>query len=134
MKITLLTILLFKKICISDCLDNFIYFLFHFFIKLCWLFNAKFSEYTYISNMICKLIFLIKFFKQAFFLSFFCAQCNRFKHFYLIRIIQSTINHMLWFGFMSYPFLPNPSARTGYDTRSIFKRNLTGLNSEFSFS
>ena len=31
-------------------------------------------------------------------------------------------------------YLPNPSARAGYDTRSIFKRNLTGLNSEFSFS
>ena len=28
----------------------------------------------------------------------------------------------------------NPSARTGYDTRSIFKRSLTGLNTEFSFS
>ena len=28
----------------------------------------------------------------------------------------------------------NPSARTGYDTRSIFKRSLTGLNSEFFFS
>ena len=28
----------------------------------------------------------------------------------------------------------NPSARAGYDTRSIFKRILTGLNSEFSFS
>ena len=28
----------------------------------------------------------------------------------------------------------NPSARAGYDTRSIFKRTLTGLNSEFSFS
>ena len=28
----------------------------------------------------------------------------------------------------------NPSARPGYDTRSIFKRSLTGLNSEFSFS
>ena len=33
-----------------------------------------------------------------------------------------------------YPYLPNPSARVGYDTRSIFKRSLTGLNSEFSFS
>ena len=30
--------------------------------------------------------------------------------------------------------LINPSARTGYDTRSIFKRSLTGLNSEYSFS
>ena len=28
----------------------------------------------------------------------------------------------------------NPSARVGYDTRSIFKRSLTVLNSEFSFS
>ena len=28
----------------------------------------------------------------------------------------------------------NPSARVGYDRRSIFKRSLTGLNSEFSFS
>ena len=29
----------------------------------------------------------------------------------------------------------DPSARAGYDTRSIFfKRTLTGLNSEFSFS
>ena len=35
---------------------------------------------------------------------------------------------------ISYPYLPNPSARAGYDTRSIFKRSLTGLNSEFSFS
>ena len=28
----------------------------------------------------------------------------------------------------------NPSARGGYDTRSIFKQSSTGLNSEFSFS
>ena len=28
----------------------------------------------------------------------------------------------------------NPSAWAGYDTRSFFKRRLTGLNSEFSFS
>ena len=28
----------------------------------------------------------------------------------------------------------NPTARAGYDTRSIFKRSLTGFNSEFSFS
>ena len=27
----------------------------------------------------------------------------------------------------------NPSTWAGYDTRSIFKRSLTGLNSEFSF-
>ena len=28
----------------------------------------------------------------------------------------------------------NPSAQAGYDTRSIFKWSLTGLNSEFFFS
>ena len=28
----------------------------------------------------------------------------------------------------------NPSTQAGYDTRSIFKRSLTGLNSDFSFS
>ena len=33
-----------------------------------------------------------------------------------------------------YPYLPNPSAQVGYDTRSIFKRSLTGLNSGFSFT
>ena len=32
------------------------------------------------------------------------------------------------------PYLPNPSAWAGYDTRSLFKLSLTGLNSEFSFS
>ena len=31
-------------------------------------------------------------------------------------------------------YLLNPSARAVYDTRSNFKRSLTGLNSEFSFS
>ena len=35
---------------------------------------------------------------------------------------------------LRYTLLTNPSARAGYDTRSIFKRSLTGLNSEFSFS
>ena len=33
-----------------------------------------------------------------------------------------------------YTYLPNPSTQAGYDTRSIFKQSLTGLNSEFSFS
>ena len=35
---------------------------------------------------------------------------------------------------MYYILFTHPSARAGYDTRSIFKRSLTGLNSEFSFS
>ena len=32
-----------------------------------------------------------------------------------------------------YIIFTDPSAWAGYDTRSIFKRSLTGLNSEFSF-
>ena len=32
------------------------------------------------------------------------------------------------------PIFTYPSAQVGYVTRSIFKRSLTGLNSEFSFS
>ena len=35
---------------------------------------------------------------------------------------------------ITYILFTNPSARAGYETRSIFKRSLTGLNSEISFS
>ena len=37
-------------------------------------------------------------------------------------------------GFLIIILFTNPSARAGYDTRSIFQRSLTVLNSEFSFS
>ena len=33
-----------------------------------------------------------------------------------------------------YIYLPNPSTRAGYDTGSIFKWSVTGLNSDLSFS
>ena len=33
--------------------------------------------------------------------------------------------------FILFTLFTNPSARAGYDTRSIFKRSLTGLNSVF---
>ena len=42
-----------------------------------------------------------------------------------------TAYQLLW---VIWSYLPNPSARVGYDTRLIFRRSLTGLNSEFSFS
>ena len=44
------------------------------------------------------------------------------RHFLLLQVQSELI------------IFTNPSARAGYDTRSIFKRSLTGLNSEFSFS
>ena len=34
----------------------------------------------------------------------------------------------------AYYIFTNPSARAGYDTRSIFQQSLTGLNSEFSLT
>ena len=47
-------------------------------------------------------------------------------------VAYSMANPVYIYIYISY--LPNLSARAGYDTRSIFKRSLTGLNSEFSFS
>ena len=38
------------------------------------------------------------------------------------------------FAFLIFILFTNPSARAGYDTRSIFNQSLTGLNSEFYFS
>ena len=49
------------------------------------------------------------------------------------RIMQSSSNELNTLVSGKVLFT-NPSARAGYDTRSIFKRSLTGLNSEFSFS
>ena len=51
------------------------------------------------------------------------------------------INHYILFNaksflniYIKYIIFTNLSARAGYDTRSMFKRSLAGLNSEFSFS
>ena len=35
---------------------------------------------------------------------------------------------------LGFIIFTNPSSRAGYDTRSVIKRSLTGLNSEYSFS
>ena len=47
------------------------------------------------------------------------------------RILTEEIREEIY---NSLTIFTNPSARVGYDTRSIFKRSLTGLNSVFSFS
>ena len=57
-----------------------------------------------------------------------CEQVNQ-RIFHLVNVIL-----VLRSPFLSFIIFTNPSARAGYDTRSIFKRSLTGLNSEFSFS
>ena len=57
---------------------------------------------------------------------------------FFFRINRRLSGSLLFYEILFIPFflyyLPNPSAREGYDTRSIFKRSLTGLNSEVSFS
>ena len=53
------------------------------------------------------------------------------------NILLIKINWLLNYFLLKRKFFilfTKPSARAGYDTRSIFKRSLTGLNSEFSFS
>ena len=52
----------------------------------------------------------------------------------LKRLVCSIILHIPWERRNEFIIFTNPSVRAGYDTRSIFKQSLTGLNSEFSFS
>ena len=51
---------------------------------------------------------------------------------FIFFLMETVILRVSELFFSSY--LPNPSARVGYDTWSIFKRSLTGLKSEFFFS
>ena len=53
-------------------------------------------------------------------------------HFHLV--VEASWAQEVSHGSEQISYLPNPSAQAGYDTRSIFKQSLTGLNSEFSFS
>ena len=48
--------------------------------------------------------------------------------------VDNFADFLSFFFFLLFIIFNNPSARAGYDTKSIFKRSLTGLNSEFSFS
>ena len=52
------------------------------------------------------------------------------------RYVLTLLNHFANLTHLTtvYVLFTNPSARAGYDTRSIFKRFLTGFNSGFSFS
>ena len=54
----------------------------------------------------------------------------------LFEFISQTYTHKCAdiFNNPVYITFTDPSSRAGYDTRSIFKRSLTGLNSEFSLS
>ena len=71
-------------------------------------------------------------------LVYYDSAIHRFNHYTTgttpsISKIDQLVNYSYSIGILN-PYLPDPSTRTGYDTRSIFKRSLTGLNSEYSFS
>ena len=61
-----------------------------------------------------------------------CARNQNTIHWKIRKLLVLSRNCLLFI----YLFIlfTNPSAREGYDARSIFKRSLTGFNSEFSFS
>ena len=63
------------------------------------------------------------------FLPIFTSVVLSFKNYFTIFTIF--LSKCLGF---SFSIFTNTSAWAGYDTRSIFKRSLTGLNSEFSYS
>ena len=48
----------------------------------------------------------------------------------IIPNVKTSAQNIYTINTVSIPYLPTPSARGGYDTGSIFKRSLTGLNSE----
>ena len=51
-----------------------------------------------------------------------------------LKIFKSFLFYLITHTPWQLTIFTNPSTRAGYDTRSIFKLSLTGLNSEFSFS
>ena len=62
------------------------------------------------------------------------AKLNKYQG-YISQPLRKWVSRVLYTNQMLlFILFTNPSARAGYDTRSIFKRILTGLNSEFSFS
>ena len=60
---------------------------------------------------------------------------NLCKHYWIICTLFYAFDNEKWKNCNLNHFIifTSPSARAGYDTRSIFKQSLTGLNSEFSY-
>ena len=57
------------------------------------------------------------------------------SNWYLVSVLNMCWHFQIyWIILNTHLDLSNPSARTGFDTRSIFKKSLTGLCSEFSLS
>ena len=69
--------------------------------------------------------------KRCLSISYLCG-CNLFVLKYYLCNWRSIVFPFLFWNLVF--IFTSPSARAGYDTRSVIKRSLTGLNSEFSFS
>ena len=63
-----------------------------------------------------------------------CGLYLWFPFFPILTFMSPPLTRTLYFGMLPIIIFTNPSARAGCDTRSIFKRSLTGFSSEFSFS
>ena len=104
-------------------------------------FLFDFVYFFFFSFFLYLLLFLFISHVNLVLLRVFILHCIPFILVYLYEssmIFSLLIGKILVFMHFSLSFtfilFANPSARAGYDTRSSFKRSLTGLNSEFSFS
>ena len=59
---------------------------------------------------------------------------RNYIYYFFRRIKTLKLDFVFCFNYIHSMYLPNPSARTGYETMLILKRCLTGLYSKFSFS
>ena len=84
------------------------------------------QQYKWIQKKICRQKMSIMFNEICIYKFIYICVCV------CVCVIINTIQLLQW-RILIYIFT-NPSTRAGYDTWSIFKQSLTGLNLEFSFS
>ena len=66
--------------------------------------------------------------------TYVCLSVRTYVRTYICMCLLPSVLYLSIYLSIYQSIFTNPSARAGYDTRSIFKLSLTGLNSEFSFS
>ena len=91
-----------------------------------WLYNTfpyPHEQYVHIQFLFLRLFLLFSIVSPR--------NTTNFKHHSICKLDNIFKNNNAEYMFILFT---NNSARVGYDTRSIFKRSLTGLNSDFSFS
>ena len=107
---------------------------FYFFLlssSFVWLILSVISLFLF---LISSSIVLLSFSSIRVFYFFWFLRLYGFSYQVYLSFISFTFHFCCVSILFSYMYSPPPTARAGYDTRSIFKKILTGLNSEFSFS